>query len=83
MCVHVCAHVCPGAGRCLWRSGKGIRSPGAGVIGGCETANKGVGTEFRSSARAVSALQGSLCSPGCRETCPVDQAGLELIDTPT
>ena len=67
MCINTCLHVflCTVRMQCPWRPEDSVGSPGTGVTGSCEPPCKMLGTEPRSSARAVSALthQPSLLSP--------------------
>lgn len=61
LCVYVCARMCvcvcvclyAKCGRCLWRSEKGVRSPGAAVTDGCESPNMGDAAKVRPFAGAV------------------------------
>ena len=63
ICVYVCVtahHVCSGALRSQKRA---LDHHGTGVTGGCESPDKGAGTNLRSPGRASSALKLLRCLP--------------------
>lgn len=54
MCVFAWIYACEC--RCSGSLEEGVKSPGAGVASGCESAGTGAGNKFRASVRAVSTL---------------------------
>ena len=58
-----CMHVCNMCAWCLWRSGVGVRSPGSGVIHGCEPSLVAGDQTLVHSARAASTSFQPLSNP--------------------